>query len=243
MKRILTTLKEKWPEYLLEILVLIIGIYGAFAVDNWNEERKNKDQQIVYLNQIEANLKDDYAQLDTLFKQSKQLISIIEIMIDGYKQQKHDMTYVTAKSGYLAVEKSFNDSRSGMDALLNSGNIDLLPDSISLGLQNYYELSEEVINREELSNQYIRDFYEPHVFAEYAQSIKLIDAFEIREMYKDDTRNSKLIDEEKFQNDELMEVHIIIKHVQTKITLKMYEELIFKNLILQNRIQAHIQSK
>jgi hypothetical protein len=34
MKRILSTLKEKWPEYFFEILVLIIGIWGAFELAN-----------------------------------------------------------------------------------------------------------------------------------------------------------------------------------------------------------------
>jgi len=55
MKRILYTLNEKWPEYLLEIMVLIIGIYGAFAVDNWNDERKSNESEKRFL----VNLKSE----------------------------------------------------------------------------------------------------------------------------------------------------------------------------------------
>lgn len=63
MKRILTILAEKWPEYLLEILVITIGILGAYALNNWNEGRKNKQLEHNIYENLYSNLKTDSVKL------------------------------------------------------------------------------------------------------------------------------------------------------------------------------------
>ena len=57
MKKILDLLKRKWAEYLLEILVIIIGILGAFMLNNWNEGKVNSQLERQYLSSIILDLK------------------------------------------------------------------------------------------------------------------------------------------------------------------------------------------
>ena len=240
MKRIFTTLAQKWPEYLLEILVLIIGIYGAFVVDNWSDDRKANKQQRIYLSHILANLEDDKTQLDSLFEHTSVVINRTNQLINSYKSQKLDVTLATNNSGVLAVEKNFNGYRSGIDALLNSGKLELLPAQLSLQLMQYYERSEDVNIREGMSNEYIQEFYERHMFNNYSNAFAQMDVFNIKELYRGDTRQPQPIDADKFLGDQLMEIHIVIRNIQSKVELEMYKDLVKRNQNLQELIKTQL---
>ncbi len=243
MKKLTENLRQNWPTYFFEILVLIIGIYGAFALESWNEDRKDNKQKNVYLTHILANLADDRTQLDSLIVQTEDVVRRTHLLIESYQAQSVDPDLATQSSGVIAVEKHFNGFRSGMDALLNSGKLDLIPDQLSLNLQLYYEKSEDVVTREAMSNEYIRDFYEPHVFENYVDAFVQMDVFDIRQMYLNDTRKSELINPDRFLNDRLLETHIIIRNIHAKVEVELYQKLIDQNERLQQKIKAQLKTK
>jgi hypothetical protein len=50
-------LKNSWYKYLIEILVVVIGILIAFNLDNWNSKRQIKTDEIQVLKEINKGLK------------------------------------------------------------------------------------------------------------------------------------------------------------------------------------------
>ena len=82
MKRILSTLSQKWPEYLLEILVIVIGIYGAFALEEWNENSKNRRYKQLMVQNIEKEFEINSIQLNNILAYDRQSISACEELLD-----------------------------------------------------------------------------------------------------------------------------------------------------------------
>lgn len=64
MKRIASALKDKWPEYLLEILVITIGVLGAFLLNSWSESAKAQREQSQIIENLHEEFQTNLASLD-----------------------------------------------------------------------------------------------------------------------------------------------------------------------------------
>jgi hypothetical protein len=162
MKRILTTLSQKWPEYLLEILVLIIGIYGGFALDNWNESRKENNQEIKYLNSLKLDIETDLVNLDSMISDRKRkAYASIDLLELPTPKTEEEVRYYFKLIWDVFTWTSFTPRTNTMDELISTGNLSILSnDSIKYYLFSIKQLNEELVPRRE----HMRREYEHYLY-------------------------------------------------------------------------------
>ncbi len=129
MKRMLTTLKEKWPEYFFEILVLVTGIYGAFELANYGENRNRKRAEVEILKgcktELIADLKDITINMEDLRKSQFAFDILLEVL-------ENDGNYHDSLSGhfnYTLLPMHFVHSTSSFETLKSKG-LDLISNTI-----------------------------------------------------------------------------------------------------------------
>jgi hypothetical protein len=81
MKKILETLKQKWAEYLLEILVITLGVLFAFSLNNWNETRRTNKKIVSYLQEIKTNLVEEIEDSKRVIEFYNQKDSALQLII------------------------------------------------------------------------------------------------------------------------------------------------------------------
>ena len=81
MRKIFETLKQKWTEYLLEILVITIGILLAFTLNNYSVAQNEKTLEIKLYENLLTSLSSDSKDLQIIIEVVNQSLEAQEIII------------------------------------------------------------------------------------------------------------------------------------------------------------------
>lgn len=139
MKIIVKHLKTEWYKYLLDIIVVILGIMIAFGLNNWNESKKQIELEQQYYKDILQELKEDLSQIRQNRSFNNYLIpryqSAKDIISTDFKREKvDDLGRISLE---LMLKSDFKKEVSIYDALSNSANLDIISNkSILKQLQN-----------------------------------------------------------------------------------------------------------
>jgi hypothetical protein len=177
MKRILTTLSKKWPEYLLEILVLIIGIYGAFAVESWNEDKKNDKFESDILLLINQNLIKDSIALQSIYKENTKAIDAINRLLSPDAQQLSDDSIALYLGAIINFDR-FRPITSAFEVLKSNGLNNVTNPELRVIISTYYDndvlsILQSLMDIEKSFNNdlvpWVKDHFEDFDFKDYAK--------------------------------------------------------------------------
>jgi hypothetical protein len=144
MKKILKHFKKNWYRYGLETLVVIIGILVAFTLNNWNEQRKDRELEKEILVDLKLNLESNITLLEgriKYFSSGQKSCKIILDVIDSRLPNHDSLGYHFSKAtrGYGGADVI---SYVGYEALRNNGfsliTNKLLKDEIMQLFENTY---------------------------------------------------------------------------------------------------------
>ncbi|MCE7991012.1 MAG: hypothetical protein HEP71_03495 [Roseivirga sp.] len=130
-----------------EIVLVVIGILIALTINNWNEERRSKEQLKGYLVGIQKNLQSDTTNIRVINRRYKAANRNAVLFMNGLLQDEYSMQ-VLAGAIIAFGEKYVTIDQSGFESLKSSGYISKLQgtdlESSLFKYYNYYQSVQQI---------------------------------------------------------------------------------------------------
>jgi hypothetical protein len=142
LRRLATAIrKQSWLTLVLELVVVVAGIFLGLQVDSWNDARKDRVLEQQYLSSLKADLHADIEELDgaiALAKSRAQLGRLLISSIGKDRVEGDPNEFIWAVySSFLLNYPSY--TRATINDLLSTGNLQLLQDAnLKAAVAEYY---------------------------------------------------------------------------------------------------------
>lgn len=136
MKKILEILKLKWAEYLVEVIAIVIGILGAFALESWNETQIDHDRADNILKQIQDDIILDKRTLESDINWTNQFLETLWKLEDMSPDKLPDSLSYLLENAYRITE--WSPIVTGYSSYLKLGGDIVFPKILNEKISNSY---------------------------------------------------------------------------------------------------------
>jgi len=226
---------QKYSRYAIgEIVLVVIGILIALSINNWNENRKERNKELIYLNNIKEDIKLNIASLEVFIVTRDETVNSVAIVLEYFNgKQKIDHNTFNFHNINILEWYPFVQHSNTYEELMNSGKFAIISNkSIKNELQNIQSNFEMILFIEnEMQQDYERYLYQPY--------FNLVDLDTALKNYTDQLNNKETTTIEKLDKDE---IELLLKNKLYKNGLvlaafnsnKLVEE--FTNLIEKSKL-------
>jgi hypothetical protein len=159
-----------------EIILVVIGILIALQINNWNDYRKERNEEKIILVALLQEFKNSKVSLiETIERNNQRFNSLKELL--NHTGSHWDNTLTRQKSDYLmrpfVAVTTADISTSTLDQLLNTGRIQIIQnDSLQQLLANWNkELKDHKLETEDLLLKFRRDQIIPFMIKHYTYNM------------------------------------------------------------------------
>ncbi len=211
---------RSWTYYLLELLVVFIGVTAGFLLNNWREDNAELLLEHQYLESFYSDVVADANDLDSLIYRSQQkadtLIGILKKSALVDKPLTEELA-VAIVNQIMSIEW-YTPANDTYEDIINSGNLNLISNySLKEKISSYYSFLNQVGNVEQYYSKHMDNYGFPIMY----KSFHLL--------------NREFTDKESYQSLEFTNMFLgVIALLQQNI--KVYHEALEKNKVLKNEL-------
>ena len=135
--------ENKFSKYLIyaigEIVLVVIGILIALGINNWNNEQKDKQAELKYLNQIRKSLKENDLILKERIETDKRLLKFGDQLYNHIKTQKDINDTIKHIFVVLLNDQMVSFNMAAFENLKNDGLSFISNDDLKFDIINIYD--------------------------------------------------------------------------------------------------------
>ena len=147
--------ENKFSKYIIyalgEIVLVVIGILIALQINNSNEDRKQRRQELHYLKNLKTDLNLNISELDKYISVRNSRIESANYVLEHFEGKPlTDLNAFAFHTTNIYIWQKFSQHDNTFQELVNSGNLALISnDTIKNGLLNLQALYKKLKNEEE----------------------------------------------------------------------------------------------
>lgn len=234
--------RQDWFTVLLEVAIVVVGIFIALQVDDWNDARDAQTSEAQYLERFtdEIELTIAHIRAERAFAGSSRE-AIENFTTQLYSSGVSDKDLVAATNGYLttgAFFANFRPNRSTFDDLITTGNFDIIADeAIRAGLISLHARYDSARYTVESNISWVQQG-EDRIYYGF-------DAFRYdvrtQRLFKDETQAS--LAEDIRENRELLRRHAAFHYWLKDRSIELYDQVEPQAQAVLDLIQAEVESR
>ena len=158
--------ENKFSKYLLyaigEIVLVVIGILIALSINNWNEHRKSRLQEVNILTKLNTDLKANLIEIKGLKDMTEKRIKASQTILNYFEERKAIDDKLKRSFELINTDDLFNNANTAYKYIENQGVNILTNDSILSKITWMYERDfKNISNRERTNWQILTDDLRP----------------------------------------------------------------------------------